>query len=137
MKALREFLPSGAGVGNPIDMIASAPAEHFRRTLELVAADENVDSLIAIFTPPLVTRAEDGARELVNGIKENNISKPVITAFLSADAAPHILREANVPSYRYPETAAIALARAARYGRWRERPENTLANFSDVRQDEA
>jgi len=137
MKALREFLPSGAGVGNPIDMIASAPAEHFRRTLELVAADENVDSIIAIFTPPLVTRAEDVARELVKGIKENDVTKPVLTVFLSADAAPDSLRQANVPSYRYPETAAIALARATRYGRWRERPEKTPVEFLDVRQDEA
>jgi acyl-CoA synthetase (NDP forming) len=48
-----------------------------------------------------------------------------------------MLRAANIPSFRFPETAAIALARAARYGRWRERPENTPANFSDVRQDEA
>jgi acyl-CoA synthetase (NDP forming) len=135
--ALREFLPSGAGVGNPIDMIASAPAEHFRRALELVAADENVDSLIAIFTPPLITRAEDVGREIVEAIKQSNITKPVLTVFLSADPAPEMLRAANVPSFRFPETAAIALARAARYGRWRERPENTPANFSDIRRDEA
>ena len=137
IKALREFLPSGAGVGNPIDMIASAPAEHFRRALELVAADEHVDSIIAIFTPPLVTRAEDVARELVKGIQENQISQPILTVFLSADAAPGSLREANVPSYRYPETAAIALARATRYGRWREAAEKTPVDFLDVRQDEA
>src|SRR5439155_17732256 len=45
-KLLREFLPPGAGVGNPIDMIASAPAEHYRRTVEIVATDESLDSLI-------------------------------------------------------------------------------------------
>ena len=68
-KALREFLPAGAGVGNPIDMIASAPAEHYRRTLEIVAADDQVDSLIVIFTPPLVTRAEDVGGEIVKAIQ--------------------------------------------------------------------
>jgi acetyl coenzyme A synthetase (ADP forming)-like protein len=136
-KALREFLPAGAGVGNPIDMIASAPAEHYRRTLELVAADDNVDSLIAIFTPPLVTRAEDVGREIVAAIKSAHIQKPVLSVFLSAEAAPEILHEAHIPSYRFPETAAIALARAARYGRWRARPENTPAIFKDIRRDDA
>jgi acetyl coenzyme A synthetase (ADP forming)-like protein len=136
-KALREFLPAGAGVGNPIDMIASAPAEHYRRSLELVAADDNVDSLIVIFTPPLVTRAEDVGREIVTAIKTGNIIKPVLSVFLSTDAAPEILREVNIPSYRFPETAAIALSRAARYGRWRARHESTPAIFKDIRRDDA
>jgi acetyl coenzyme A synthetase (ADP forming)-like protein len=136
-KALREFLPAGAGVGNPIDMIASAPAEHYRRTIELVAADANVDSLIVIFTPPLVTRAEDVGREIVAAITSSNITKPALSVFLSADSAPVVLREANIPSYRFPETAAIALARAARYARWRERPESKPAIFKDIRRDDA
>jgi acetyl coenzyme A synthetase (ADP forming)-like protein len=136
-KALREFLPAGAGVGNPIDMIASAPAEHYRRTLELVAADDNVDSLIVIFTPPLVTRAEDVGRDIVAAVKSGNITKPILSVFLSTDAAPEILREVNIPSYRFPETAAIALSRAARYGRWRARHESTPAVFKDIRRDDA
>jgi acyl-CoA synthetase (NDP forming) len=64
-----------------------------------------------------VTRAEDVGREIVAAIKTNNITKPMLSVFLSADAAPEVLREANIPSYRFPETAAIALARATRYGR--------------------
>src|SRR5206468_1734774 len=31
---LREFLPAAASVGNPVDMIASASPEHYRRALE-------------------------------------------------------------------------------------------------------
>ncbi len=136
-KQLREFLPAGAGVGNPIDMIASAPAEHYRRTLEIVADDNNVDSLIVIFTPPLVTRSEDVGHEIVEAIKRRNITKPILTVFLSADSAPNVLRDAKIPSYRFPETAAIALARAARYGRWRERPEQVPVKFEDIRRDQA
>jgi acetate---CoA ligase (ADP-forming) len=136
-KALRSFLPAGAGIGNPVDMIASATAEQYGRALEVVAADPNVDSLIVMFTPPLVTRAEDVGREIVTAIKRANVDKPVLTVFLSADPAPEILRSAQVASYRFPETAAIALARAARYQRWRERPEPTLPKFTDLRRDEA
>ena len=49
---LRSFLAPGAGVGNPVDMIASAGAEQYERTIEAVAADPNIDSLIVCFTPP-------------------------------------------------------------------------------------
>ena len=135
--ALRSFLPPGAGVGNPVDMIASAGADQYQRTIEVVAADPNIDALIVCFTPPLVTRAEDVAQAALNAIKQAEIAKPVLTVFLQADPAPEIVRAAKIPSYKFPETAAIALSRAARYAQWRERPEPTPAKFDDLRRDEA
>lgn len=136
---LREFLPAGASVGNPIDMIASAPAEHYRRALEIVGTDENVDSLIVIFTPPLVTRADDVARSIVEAVHQIDNNKPVLSVFLSAHDAPKELRagKTSIPSYSFPETAAIALARATRYSQWRERREAYPRRFEDIRVDEA
>jgi acetate---CoA ligase (ADP-forming) len=136
---LREFLPAGASVGNPVDMIASAPAEHYRRAIEIVGTDENVDSLIVIFTPPLVTRADDVARSIVEAVQLIDDEKPVLSVFLSAHDAPKELRMERfaIPSYSFPETAAIALARAARYRQWRDRRETYSAPFEDIRTDEA
>src|SRR4030095_15026921 len=37
-ETLRSFLAPGAGVGNPVDMIASASAEQYQSTIEVVAA---------------------------------------------------------------------------------------------------
>ena len=136
---LREFLPAGASVGNPVDMIASAPAEHYRQAIEIVGGDENVDSLIVIFTPPLVTRADDVARSIVEASQNIDRSKPLLTVFLSAHEAPKELRteRLRIPSYSFPETAAIALARASRYRQWRDRRETYPARFDDIRTDEA
>jgi acyl-CoA synthetase (NDP forming) len=136
---LRSFLLSGASASNPVDMIASASADDYRRAIEIVASDNNVNALIVIFTPPLVTRAEDVALAIVNAVKTLDGSKPVMAVFLSAQGAPEELRSAdvNIPSYAFPETAAIALARAARYREWRERPEATAPQFGDIRKDEA
>src|SRR5438067_2008440 len=53
--ALRAFLPSAASVGNPIDMIASATPDHYARTLKLLLADPNVDSVLIIYIPVLPT----------------------------------------------------------------------------------
>jgi acetate---CoA ligase (ADP-forming) len=136
---LRSFLLPGAGIGNPIDMIASAPAEHYRKTIEILASDSNIDSLIVIFTPPLVTKAEDVGAATVEAIKNAKTTKPVLAVFLSADAPPEVLRSAglNIPAYSFPETAAIALARATRYSEWRKRPESLPPRFKDLRRDEA
>ena len=136
---LRAFLPAGASVGNPVDMIASAPADHYRQALEIVGNDDNVDSLIVIFTPPLVTRAGDVATAIVQAIPHIDESKPLLSVFLSAQPAPVELRESSIriPSYSFPETAAIALARATRYQQWRERRETYPGRFEDIRADEA
>ncbi len=138
-KHLRDFLLPGASAVNPVDMIASAPAEHYRRSVEIVAADPNTDALIVIFTPPLVTRAEDVTRAIVEALGRIGRDKPILTVFLSANASPEELRspDVRIPSYAFPETAAIALARAARYREWRERPESLPPEFEDIRRDEA
>jgi acetyl coenzyme A synthetase (ADP forming)-like protein len=136
---LRTFLPAGASVGNPVDMIASAPAEHYRQAIEIVGTDENIDSLIVIFTPPLVTHADDVAKSIVKAVQHIDNSKPVLSVFLSANAAPKELRTTKlcIPAYSFPETAAIALARATRYRQWRDRRETYAAKFQDIRTDEA
>jgi acetyl coenzyme A synthetase (ADP forming)-like protein len=136
---LKLLLAPGASVANPVDMIASAAAEDYRETIRIVAADENVDALIVIFTPPLVTRAEDVAQAIAEEVQKLDGKKPVLAVFLSASGAPEELKNSavKVPCYRFPETAAIALSRAARYQHWRSRPEITPAHFDDIRRDEA
>ncbi|MFY9648408.1 acetate--CoA ligase family protein, partial [Trebonia sp.] len=41
-------------------------------------------------------------------------------------------KNGKVPAYGYPEAAAGALARAARYGEWRSAPHTPVPGFSDV-----
>lgn len=136
---LRAFLPPGASAANPVDMIASASAEEYRKAIGIVAADDKVDALIVIFTPPLVTRGQDVAHAIVDAVQTISRSKPVVSVFLSAHGAPQELQSADVhiPTYSFPETAAIALARAARYREWRERPETLAPHFGNIRRDEA
>ena len=43
----------------------------------------------------------------------------------------------GVPAYAYPESAAKALARAARYGSWRSRPADTVPELEGIRTAEA
>ena len=136
---LRAFLTAYASVGNPVDMIASAPAEHYRHAIRVVAADPGVDALIVIFVPPLVTRAEDVAGAIVESVRGMDSRKPLLTVFMSARGVPDALKtdRVRIPSYAFPEAAAIALARVARYGEWRARRPGSLPRFDGLRRDEA
>lgn len=120
MKALRAFLPAEASVRNPVDMIASANAESYQKALALLVQDENVDAVIVIFVPPLVTGAPDVARAILAGGKGSR--KPILSCFMGSHGIPESLKslnEGHIPSYAFPEAAAHTLARVAQYGRWR------------------
>ncbi|MCR4880542.1 MAG: CoA-binding protein, partial [bacterium] len=79
---LRSFLPSAASVKNPIDMIASAPIEHYKQTLETVIADENVDMIMVIYLPFLGLKDIDVAKAVME-IKAQYPEKPVIGVFMT------------------------------------------------------
>jgi acyl-CoA synthetase (NDP forming) len=129
--ALRLFLPEAASVGNPVDMLAAAPAEHFRRALELLLADENVDAVMTIFIPPLVTEGEAVARAIVSTAKE--ATKPIVATFMQIDGAPTVLTP--VPCYPFPESAAIALSRVAAFGEWRRREPGVTPVLENINRD--
>jgi acetyl coenzyme A synthetase (ADP forming)-like protein len=116
---LRSFLPAAASVNNPVDMLASAPADHYRRALTAILRDESIDSVITIFIPPLVTEPDAVASAIATAVAGGD-GKPVLGVFMQSAAAPAAL--SPIPSYAFPESAALALARATAYGQWRAKP---------------
>jgi acetyl coenzyme A synthetase (ADP forming)-like protein len=127
-EALRSFLPAAASIGNPVDMIASAPAEHYERATRLLLADPAIDSLLTIFIPPLVTEPRAVADAIVRGA--TGTKKTVLATFMRAQGAPPEL--GAIPSYTFPEAAATALARVARHGEWKRRPHGVVPVFTDL-----
>ncbi len=128
---LAAFLPAEASTANPVDMIASAGADEYARSIATLAADDGIDSLIVMFTPPLVTRAADVAAAIRGAVAALERPIPVLAVFLSVTGVPPELQDEHVriPSFAYPEDAARALAHVVRYGRWRARPEGTRPTF--------
>ena len=110
---LREVLGPNAGLSNPIDMTAIASADAYRVVLPIVAADANVDAIIAVYVPPFVA----GAGDVVHAIAEAGVDsiKPIVAAYLSASARP---RFADLPQHTpfltFAEDAALALSKIVR-----------------------
>ena len=135
---LAEFLPPAAALGNPVDLIASASAEDYTRTLQTLIDADACDAIIAIFVPPLVTQASDVATS-IRHVSELNPDVTIAGVMMLSEEAPAELRSERrrVPCYQFPEDAAHAMALAIRHGRWRTRAPGRVPEFPGARRVEA
>ena len=140
---LRAFLPSTASVANPVDMIASAGPDHYRRTIEAILADAEVDALVVIYLPvdrtamaPVVEAIRAG---ITAGRAAGGTDKPVLACLMAEDGVSRPLELAGetIPSYAFPETAARVLSKVAAYAEWRSRPLGVIPDIKDVRPESA
>jgi acetyl coenzyme A synthetase (ADP forming)-like protein len=125
-EALRAVLPAEASAANPVDLLGSATADTYEAALPLVLRDPGVDSVIALFVPPVVARAEDVAAAIARVGEREAADKPVLAVVLSAEGTPAALQAASrVTAFPYPESAARTLALAAERADWLRRPLGT------------
>lgn len=129
---LREFLPAAASVNNPVDMIASASAEDYRRTVAALLDDDAFDALLVIYIPVLPTDA-DAVAGALRDVAGHAKGKTILATYMGAHGSPQVL--CPIPAFGFPERAVAALAQAVSYAEWRRRPLGAVPAFSDV--DEA
>jgi acyl-CoA synthetase (NDP forming) len=122
-------VPEGGSVTGPVDLTARVSPRQFQRVLELIAADEEVDAVVAIATPTAVSGG------LATAIQEAAVTVPLTAVLLDQAESVRLLDGADghrVPAFDSPEAAARALARAAAYGEWRAQPKGIVPAFTDV-----
>jgi acetyl coenzyme A synthetase (ADP forming)-like protein len=136
---LAAFLPAASSTANPVDMLAGASAEDYRRAISILVSCDDVDALIVIFTPPLVTQASDVVQAIHSAVREVARDVPVLSVFMSKDSTPRVIRseEVAIPHYPFPEDAARALGLAARYSAWRAQPEEVGVIPEGIERDRA
>lgn len=122
----------GSTVGNPVGLTGSANAQQYGSVLEILLADEAVDSVVVTYTE-LSPHGSDEVAEAVASVAGRS-AKPLVANFVGTNATLRALREGvrRVPWFAYPESAARALARIVPYAKWRAGPEGTAAVFEDV-----
>ncbi|MFH1169891.1 MAG: acetate--CoA ligase family protein [Chloroflexota bacterium] len=134
---LKKFLRRGSSLNNPIDMTAEASADEYGQALDVLARDENVDIVITIFVPPIVTQPEAVAaaiRQASPGYCRR--SKTLVASFMGSRGATIKLTgsegECCVPSFAFPEATATAIAKACGYHDWLGRPRGRVAELSGI-----
>ncbi|MGZ4441193.1 MAG: GNAT family N-acetyltransferase, partial [Gaiellaceae bacterium] len=130
--ALMAFLPSEASVENPIDMLGSATAESYAKALPLILADPGIDSLIALFVPPVAVTADDVGAAIAAAAATAPPEKTVLASIIAAGGAPATL--GAVPSFAYPESAARALGRVCQRADWLRASSGTVPALNGIDQ---
>lgn len=124
----------GPGV---VDLGPLAGAAAYEAAVLGALTDGAVDAVIAIFAcvancdPAAVVRAI--RRAAVRAERRSGLAKPVLLCLMGEAGAVRVAGEERFfPSFRFPESAAIALARAVEYAQYRRRPPGRLVFFDDV-----
>ena len=129
--SMRAWAPPEASLRNPVDLIASAGAEEYRKAVGAVLADDNVDAVIAIYVPPIVTEEVNVAKAIVDAARGS--PKTVMCNFLGrSEESPGFVELVtnSIPSYLFPESAARTLAAMHRHKEYLERDEGTFPAFN-------
>lgn len=140
---LRAALPAAATVTNPVDVIASGGPAQYQACLEVLCDDPDLDALLVIFIPPLATPTRQVAQVMSDVLAARpNLQKTVAAVFFDPYSSAVSVRvnepkdssrsKRSVPVYDFPETAVVAMAAAARYGKWRSTP---LGAFVEIEVD--
>ncbi|MGD0261925.1 MAG: bifunctional acetate--CoA ligase family protein/GNAT family N-acetyltransferase [Verrucomicrobiota bacterium] len=116
MDELSKFLPPVWSHNNPIDVIGDASADLYAKTLEVAGRDPHSDGLLVILTPQAMTDATATAEKLkAFGHIEG---KPVLASWMGGDevaAGEAILNRADIPTFAYPDTAAMVFTSMWQY----------------------
>lgn len=108
IKKLKEFLPPQCSTKNPIDLIADADYERYRRTIEVVCEDKNVDSILVICVPPVFLPSEEIAKAIIDA----KCRKPIIVNFMAGELVKEgveLLAGKGIKNFSTPERAVKAL----------------------------
>ena len=121
----------GLVVNKSVALGAEATAEDFEDALDAAIDDPDVDSVVAVYIPPLNVSGEDVANVLAAVGEQSD--KPLVSTFLGAEGVPELLRvpdvaghtagRGSVPSYPAVEAAVRALARVVGYAVWLRTPD--------------
>ncbi len=129
-ESMTAWAPPDASLSNPIDLTPEGSLDDYRKALEAVLADPNVDAAIAVYVPPVRTDEVEWAKVVWTSAAK--FRKPVLCNFLGRTSdSPGFMELVNhsLPSYLYPENAARALAAMYRYAQYLKRDEGKVRTF--------
>ena len=133
---LTEALFPEASVNNPVDVLATGPAAHYRACLDAMMADDNFDCVYVNFVTPFFVDNESIAREIVE--VSNQQKKPIVCNLMTDKRqwteVVKILQDGGVPCFALPGEAARAMTALVKYNDIRNRKIGDVETFSDVDQ---
>jgi acetyl coenzyme A synthetase (ADP forming)-like protein len=140
IEALKSVVKRDITFRNPLDLTAGATEEEFKGVLTILADDKSFDAVLTIFIPPTIVdpkEAEDAMRQVAPLFQRKK--KTLLACFMGQRGFKTKLGTTGkfVPCYPFPEEAVSALAKAAEYSDWRERPKGSIPKIQGLKQERA
>jgi acetate---CoA ligase (ADP-forming) len=115
-KKLRAGLIPEANVENPVDIAATANADHFGLTLSCLNEDPGVDCILITMVTPFFVDCDAIASRIAETAK--TLSKPIVDVIMTNENWKNVIdtiKGAGIPVFAYPETGSRVLASMVRY----------------------
>jgi acetyl coenzyme A synthetase (ADP forming)-like protein len=133
---LKAGLPPAANLHNPVDVLGDAREDRYRAALESVLGDANVDGVIVISTPQLMTDLAAIASTVAEVAPAYR--KPTLVCQMALGEIEETLAiwsRAHLPHYHFPEEAARSMGAMARYATSIHQDRYEVKTFTDVDRD--
>jgi acetate---CoA ligase (ADP-forming) len=115
---------------NPLVMPIRADRRDYVRAVRAIVRDPAVDALMAFYVDPL-GGDPDGVLDAISRTAAGQ-SKPVVACVVTAAGELPTSRSLRVPNFRFPESCADVLARAAERRAWLSRPVGETPHYGDL-----
>jgi acetyltransferase len=113
---LKRDLPTEASLSNPIDILGDALSDRYEIAIKTALEDINVDAVLVILTPQLITEIEATAEKISALIKQT--SKPIYSCFLGGkdvESGFRILNSNNAPLCDNIEEGVRLMSKLAKF----------------------
>lgn len=139
MDKLQEVIPSEGSVQNPIDVLGDAAPQRYEDTLDIVLAEDDIDSVIIMACPTASYKPQEVGEAIVQAKKKSD--KPIMVVNMGGPSFVEenkVLRDNHISTFVFPETAVKALGALERYETIRsEDQESCIDKITDVDKDRA
>jgi acetyltransferase len=125
---LRAGLIPESYVENPVDVAATANADHFGLAISCLNEDPGVDAILIPMVTPFFVDCEAIARRIAE--TASKVTKPIIAVVMTNEnwaSTVDTIKNAGIPVFDFPETGARVLAAMARYSEIRKHLTETPA----------
>lgn len=133
---LKDKLYAEASISNPIDVLATAMAPHWRAAMDALIDEEQIDNIYINFVTPPFVDCDAVAREMAE--ISNMRKKPIVCNYMTDKeqwtSTTAILKSGNIPCYDFPEMAGKALSSLVKYHNIKNRIKKEPEFYDDVNQ---
>jgi len=137
---LSKIVKRDISLNNPLDLTGSFTREEFEGAMKVMAQDNDIDAVLALFVPAVasnVEAVENSIRKIIPLYRQRK--KPLLVCFMgqrSLKAKPGAT-EKFVSFFTFPENAVSALAKAAEYRELIQKPKGTIPRIHGIKRIKA